>query len=62
MLTSFGRVLFATVIVVAAVAVAEQYDARIAWLLAFTTLFAILFSYPNAAGEIQKLFRGEFGA
>lgn len=62
MLKGFGRVLFATVIVVAAVAIAEQYDTRIAWLLAIATVFAILFSYPQAAGELQKLFKGNFGA
>ena len=61
MLRSGGRILFAVVIVVAAVAIAEQYDMRIAWLLAVASVFAILFSYPNAATEIQGLISGDFG-
>lgn len=60
MIRSFGRLLFALVIVVAAVAIAEQYSTRVAWLLAVATVFVILFSQPSATAELQRLFRGEF--
>lgn len=52
---SFGKWLVAGTVVVAGVAIAEQYDERLAWGMAVIILMAAFFRYPGAMTEIRKM-------
>jgi len=55
---SFGKWLIAATVVVAGVAMLEQWDDRLAYLAAFMILLAVFFRYPAAMSEIKKIFAG----
>lgn len=51
----FGKLLWATFILVAAVAVLQSYDSRLAYGLAVITLLALFFANPTAQNEIARI-------
>lgn len=52
---SFGRWLAVAAVLVGVVAVVERYDERLALMLAFVTLLAVLFHNRTALADISKL-------
>ena len=53
---SFGRFMWAALIVVIGVAALEEFNVRYAWALAFIILMAVFFRYPAAMEQINKIF------
>jgi hypothetical protein len=51
----FGKWMWATLVLVTGTALLAQYDERLAYSFVAVTLLAMLFRYPSASDEMNKI-------